>query len=198
VPFAKRPAAEVSSRADTIKELAIQQLWNPRFVQLEAEYRPVSGKITAECYFALTDAYKARWGLTGRTEATKVAALTAAAIAVVKPIRPVAAAKKLDDIQWPYVNPSFAIFAAYDGIPHAFYAHDFDEQRRVLRSLRDLTLTCVNPIIEEGNRTDGNFVTVWELDHNHPDLAYLDILVSYFESLKREENLLLRLGRAGG
>ena len=165
---------------------------------MEAEYRHASGRITAECYFALTDAYKARWNLVGRTEGTKVAALTAAAIAVVKPLRPVATARKLVDVEWPYINPSFAIYAAYDGIPHAFYAHDFDEQRRILRSLRDLSLPCLAPILAEGNETDGNFVTTWDLDPDHSDMAYLDILVSYFEALKRQQDLLLRVGRAGG
>jgi hypothetical protein len=198
LPFAQRSTAEVNSRADTISKLANRQLWNPRFVELEAQYNTASGRIVAECYFALTEAYKQRWGLSGRTEGTKVAALTAAAIAVVKPIRPVPQAKKLDDVQWLYVNPSFAIFAAYDGIAHAFYAQDFDERRRLFRSLQQLSLPCIDPIIAEGNATDGKFTTVWQLDPNHPDLAYLDVLVSYFEALKREQEYLLRLGRLGG
>jgi hypothetical protein len=200
LPVRGRTPADIRSRADTLNDLAIRQLWNPRFVELMARFERPAATILSECYFALTEAYKIRWRLGGRTEWTKVAALTAATIAVVKPLRP-SSRSDVSDVRWPYLNPSFAIFAAYDGIPQAFYALDFDEQRRVLRALRDAELRCLRPIIAEGNSTDGKYVTEWSFSFDDPqhcmDAAFLDILISYFESLKREEKYRLRLGGAG-
>jgi hypothetical protein len=194
-----KTAAEVASRADVLAELAFKQLWQRDFVSLAAEFRRPTSRIMAECYFAMSEAYKRQTLSPGaRSEWTKVAALTAATIAVVNPIRPSARAADLGNPAWLYVNPSFAMFAAYDGIPNLFFAKDFDEQRRVLRSLRELRLPSLNPIIVEGVQADGNFTSDWYIDLNSSELSYLDLLISYFVLLKENEEIRLRAGRSQG
>lgn len=191
MPVSGKTPHDISARAETLKELAYRQLWNPEFVHLDAQFNPKTANILAECYFAMSEAYKREWKLAGRTEWTKVGALTAATIAVVKPLRPMPGSSKVNDVAWAYFNPSFAMFAAYDGIPGLFFARSFDEQRRVLRALARIEMPSLDPIIAEGNANNGVLTSDWCLTLTTQELSFLDLLVSYFVLLKENERLRL-------
>lgn len=114
---------EIVARANLFKELAYQQLWHPVFSSLNIDFRPETANILAESYFALSEAYKRRRLSPGsRTEWIKAAALTAATVAVVNPMRPTGIAI---NYRWPYVNPSFAMLCAYGHAHHMFFLDGF-------------------------------------------------------------------------
>jgi hypothetical protein len=54
-------------------------------------------------------------------------------------------------------------------------------------------------MIEEANANEGKIVSEWDLKElEGVDAAYLDIIVSYFESINRERKLKYELGARGG
>jgi hypothetical protein len=137
--------------------------------------------ILAEAYFALSEAYKReRLEKESRTEWVKAAALVAAAVCVINPLRPIGRA---DTIEWLYVNPAFAMLCAYGHAQHIFAAQSFDERRRLYQALQSVRLPCLDPLISEGNVTGGKFTTTWNLKLSAGEISILDALVTAFNLL---------------
>jgi hypothetical protein len=189
-----KTAEEIAARAETFSALAHAQLWLPEFAALNIHFEPATASILAEAYFAISEAYKRERLKPGsRTEWTKAAALAAATVAIVKPLRPVGAP---NDPLWPLINPMFAMTCAYGYVRNMFGAKPFDEKHRMYRALMGLELPSLAALIEEGNATKGKFQSRWEITLSPHEIALLDLLVAYFVQLQENEHLLLKLGAA--
>jgi hypothetical protein len=141
--------------------------------------------ILAEAYFALSEGYKKkRLNPGARTEWSKAAALSAATVAIVDPLRPAARADTNDPL-WPYINPLFAMLCAYGHARNMFEWQRFDVKRRVYLALRGIELPSLDPIIQEVRTQNGRFTSTWDLTLSSREMAYLDLLVSVFDFLPR-------------
>lgn len=182
-----KTAEDVVARAETFRILAEIQIQQHDFKALNIAFDPASAVILAECYFALSEGYKRkRLHDTSRTEWTKAAALVAATVSVVNPLRP---SGRVDDPSWLYINPSFGMLCAYGHARHIFFVRAFDDRRRFYQSLQSLRLPCLDPIIAEGNVTNGKFVSNWTIDISQGEMSQLDGLVTSFAILKQNEDL---------
>jgi hypothetical protein len=191
-----KTAEELVARADTFRTLAEIQLDQADFKALNIGFRPESATILAEAYFALSEAYKRkRLHRDSRTEWSKAGALVAATVSVVNPLRP---SGRADDPAWIYVNPAFGMLCAYAHAQHVFSARPFDERRRLLQSLQSLRLPCLDPIISEGNATNGNFRSKWEIEISDGEMSQLDALVTSFVLLRQNDDLLAEQERLRG
>jgi hypothetical protein len=140
-----KTAEEVATRAETFQALAELQLEQDDFKTPNIAFVPASASILAECYFALSEGYKRRrLRASSRTEWTKAAALVAATVNVVNPLRP---SGRTDDPSWLYVNPAFGMLCAYGHAQHVFLAPPFDEKRRFYQTLQSLRLPCLDPLL---------------------------------------------------
>ncbi|MFZ1920203.1 MAG: hypothetical protein WAU57_01080, partial [Xanthobacteraceae bacterium] len=161
--------------------LARIQLQQPDFAALNIVTVPGVERVLAEAYFALSEAYKrVRLHDASRTEWVKASALVAATVSVVNPLRP---GGRADRIEWMYVNQAFGMLCAYGHAQKIFLAQSFDERRRLLQSLQAMRLPCLDPLIAEGNVTNGQFRTAWSLTLSPGEISMLDALVTAFNLL---------------
>jgi hypothetical protein len=181
LPVVGKAAEDVAARAETFRILAAIQLSQPDFAALKIVFSPGIENVLAEAYFALSEAYKrVRLRRDSRTEWVKAGALVAATVSVINPLRP---AGRADKIEWPYVNPAFAMLCAYGHAQNIFAAQPFDERRRLYQSLQSIRLPCLDPIIREGNVTNGCFTSYWDLTLLPGEISMLDALVTAFNLL---------------
>lgn len=172
---------EIAARAETFRTLAEIQLRQPDIAALNIALSRRIESVLAEAYSALREAYKrVRLRGTSRTEWVKASALVAATVSVVNPLRP---SGRADKIEWPYVNPSFAMLCAYGHAQNIFTAQPFDEKRRLYQALQSIRLPCLDPIIAEGNVTHGNFHSNWNITLIPGETSMLDALVTNFNLL---------------
>jgi hypothetical protein len=178
LPVVGKTAEEIATRANTFRKLAAIQSLQPDFAALNVAFRPETANILSEGYFALSEGYKRKRLISGsRTEWTKAAALVAATVSVVNPFRP---GGRVDDPTWLYINPAFSMLCAYGHAQNIFFARPFDERRRFYQSLQSVRLPCLDPIISEGNVSNGNFTSCWNINVSDAEMSILDALVSLF------------------
>lgn len=178
MPVVGKTAAEIAARAATFRRLAQIQLEHPDFAALNISFRPETANILAECYFALSEAYKIeRLPPGSRTNWIKAAALVAATVCAVNPLRP---AGRSDSLEWLYINPQFALLCAYGHARSVFLPDRFDEKRRFYQSFQNVVLPSLAPIIAEGNASNGVFKSTWKITLSDSEKSYLDLLVSSF------------------
>jgi hypothetical protein len=93
-----KTAEEIAARAETFRQLAETQLQQEDFKSLNIAFRAELAVILAESYFALSEAYKRkRLHRDSRTEWSKAAALVAATVSVINPLRP---SGRADNLTW--------------------------------------------------------------------------------------------------
>jgi len=182
-----KTAEEIAARGN-VQAACRDQLQQEDFKSLNIAFGAESAVILAESYFALSEAYKRkRLHRESRTEWSKTAALVAATVSVINPLRP---RGRADDPTWLYVNPAFGMLCAYGHAQAVFFARRFDERRRLLQSLQSLRLPCLDPIIAEANATGGRFHSNWQIEISNNEMSQLDALVTAFMLLKQNEDLL--------
>jgi hypothetical protein len=181
LPVVGKTAEDIAARAETFRVLADTQLQQPDFAALNIVCRPRAENILAESYFALSEAYKRiRLQDSSLTEWVKAGALVAATVSVVNPLRP---SGRADTIEWPYVNPAFALLCAYGHAHRIFTPQAFDERRRLYQALQSIRLPALDPIIAEGNSKNGIFSTNWNITLSAGEVSMLDALVTTFNLL---------------
>jgi len=146
--------AEVATRADYFQKMIDLQLGSKVLKDLGVVYHPRVPELLAHVYFALSEAYKAEFLYPGkRTDPTKIAAITCATIAVVRPLHaPVSTITKEEYI---YMNEILAMRCACSIVDHPVHIRGFDEQRRVYKMLQRLQLPSVDQIINEAVQSNG-------------------------------------------
>lgn len=185
MPVPGKSAREINARAQLYEDLAREQLSQPDFAALNLAIAPGTSNILAECYFALSEAYKIDANRTGsRTEWVKSAALIATAVSVVNPLRP---AGRCDKLEAMYANPAFGLLCAYGHARKIFVEPTFDQRRRLFQALRGARFPSLDAIIAEGNRNNGVLTTTWKLELVSGELSFLKMTVSKFHSLCRND-----------
>jgi hypothetical protein len=174
---------DISARAIYFQAAIDTQLASPALQDLQISYHCNIPTLLAEIYFALSEAYKSVYlSPENRTNTPKIAALTCASIAVVKPLRP--NNPVIEDEEFIYVNGLLGLRAACAIVEHPFHTRSFDDIRRWCRSLDHFQMPSVQPIIAEAARNNGITNSTWAINLSSEERCKLDTLISMFSVLK--------------
>jgi hypothetical protein len=183
VPVAGVSSQDILARAGFFEAAIEVALASPAFVGVPLFHHPRIPVVLAESYFALTEAYKYHHLQPGkRTEEIKQAALTAATICVVKPLRPQHGAAATEEMI--YCNQMLAMRAACAIVEHPFGSRAFDERRRFYRAIGDFALPAIAPLIAEANANNGELTTEFSFDLSLRERHDLNMLINMFAVLR--------------
>jgi hypothetical protein len=174
-------------------------------------FSPNSGILLANCYFLLSDAYKARRGMqNSRTHPYKVAAFVTAVIMAVRPIR-LASTSNVVEIRYVQANQECAMRAAEALLGFDLAVLDKDFLRRMYASVFELVeLPCLAAYLADFDR---HFVASSKLDFedieavmpfdsyenlqfSSYELKTLDMLINQYTTLEKAHgNVFVRLMR---
>ncbi|WP_156653215.1 hypothetical protein [Methylobacterium sp. Leaf111] len=147
------------------------------------QYHEQMPAILADVYFSLTHAYKELYLVPGHgTDVIKQAALTCAAIAAVKPIRPPGDIdpQNVDREEYVFANAMLAMKSSCGIVQHPFHKRPFDDRRRAYAAFQKLELACIEPIMNEAAAQDGVLTSMWDLSLSNTDEALINGLVLQF------------------
>jgi hypothetical protein len=154
VPVVGKTALDISTRAEFFKDAIEVQLKSPAMQGLGLVYHEKMPEILAHAYFAMSEAYKRTFLYPNKqTDPTKQAALSCAAIAFIKPLRP--PDSRIQREEYIYVNAMLAMRASCAIVEHPFHTRDFDSQRRFFKQLDLLDLPNVTSIMNEASANGG-------------------------------------------
>ncbi|RWQ16068.1 hypothetical protein [Mesorhizobium sp.] len=177
------PASKVRLRADFFLDEAERICSGSPFTDHGFRLTEEAALSTAEAYFLVNEAYKARRQNQGhRTQPTKVAALTAAVIATVNPLRPEQALSEPNLVST-YANPLFALRLGCNIIQHPLHRSPWNRLQWFCDNLRDDPLTCLDGYLElvrSGKRVIGSD---FDIDLSPNELKRLEGRVGFFDVL---------------
>lgn len=183
MPVVGKTGREIAARAAYFKLTSDLTIREVDFADKPIGYHPRIHDVTAEAYFAVSEAFKREYlGPNHRSEPAKIAALTCAVISMVRPIRYVDPGNVVDEAVL-YVNAMVAMRAAVVIIDHPFHKRAFDDRRRFYRMLREIDLPCLTPILDEANQNDGVLTSNWQIQLQRSDRTTLNGLVTMFSVL---------------
>ena len=117
-------------------------------------YHPSVADVLSHIYFGLSEAYKAEYLYPHeRTDPTKQAAITCAAISVVKPLRPPSA--EIAREEFLYANQMLAMRCSCSISEHPFHTQAFDARRRIYKQLSLIELPYTKEVMTESANNNG-------------------------------------------
>jgi hypothetical protein len=142
-------------------------------------YHPQAPNLLAHVYFALSEAYKGGFLYPDRrTDPTKIAAITCAAISGVRPLHaPTAAVEREEYI---YVNQMLAMRCACGIVDHPVHTRGFDEQRRIYMMLQRIALPSIEPIVDEAVSNNGLITSDFQIKLTSAEEFNLKALINLF------------------
>lgn len=179
MPVAGKTAAELEKRADYFDKMIRLQARSPALSGLEILWHSHIGMLLSHIYFAVSEAYKGEFLYPDkRTDPTKQAAFTCAAIAVVKPLH--SPSSEVDREEYVYMNQMLAMRCACGIVEHPFHARAWVERRRIYKMLERVQLPSTSPIIEEAFGNNGTINTDWKIILSVQEEFSLQSLVNLF------------------
>ncbi|MBX9710674.1 MAG: hypothetical protein K2X60_06535 [Xanthobacteraceae bacterium] len=183
MPVVGKTALEISNRAAFFKTAIDIQLAAPAMQGLGLGYHPLMPDILAHAYFAMSEAYKKQFLYPAKqTDPTKQAAITSAAIAFIKPLRP--PDSRIQREEYIYVNPMMAMRAACGIVDHPFHTRDFDGQRRFFKQLDLLDFPNVTSIMSEAAANGGEIKGNLQITLTRQEEYQLKSLINMFVVLR--------------
>lgn len=154
MPVVGKTAAEISTRAEYFRKMIELQCRSPALRDLGLLYHPSAADVLSHIYFGLSEAYKAEYLYPHeRTDPTKQAAITCAAISVVKPLRPPSA--EITREEFLYANQMLAMRCSCSIIEHRFHTQAFDARRRIYKQLSLIEFPCTKEVMTEAANNNG-------------------------------------------
>ncbi len=182
-----RSAEELTERSAYFKHILDLQCGSSLFRLSPIEYHVSMPEILAHVYFCLTDAYKQKHLHIGhRTDLAKRAAIKAATIAYVAPLRPPPGVNippqddSFEGSLYRYANPMLAMRAASSVVAHPFHKRPFDDRRRVFNALAGLKFASVDPILAEARTNEGLITSAWTINITPQEESNIGLLVDQF------------------
>lgn len=183
MPVVGKTALDISKRADFFKDAFETQIQAPAMQGLGLVYHEKMPEILAHAYFAMSGAYKKTFLYPQKqTDPTKQAALTCAAIAFIKPLRPPDACIQREE--YIYVNAMLAMRMACAIVEHPFHTRDFDSQRRFFKQLDLLDLPSVTSIMNEAAANGGEIKGNLQVNLTRSEEYQLKSLINMFVVLR--------------
>lgn len=180
MPVVGKSAQEIARRAAYFVEMIELALTSAAYTGKELVWHPEVGNVLAHVYFAMSEAYKRKHLSVGsRTDVTKIAALTSATIAIVKPLRPTNQDLGLEGY---YLNEIFGLRCACSIVEHPH--RNFDDMRRFARVFHGAEWPSVAPIIAEAVEKNGQIITEFEIDLTREEFVKLNGLVNLYVVLR--------------
>ena len=173
----------MSTRAEYFQNMTDLQLRSPAMRDLGLLCHPKAPNVLAHIYYGLSEAYKDEFLYPQkRTDPTKQAAFTCAAIAVLKPLHPPFAT--IDREEFIYANQMFAMRCSCSIIEHPFHAQAFDNRRRFYQQLARIDLPSTNDLIMEAATNNGNIASNVVLKLTSTEEYELQALINQFVVLR--------------
>jgi hypothetical protein len=189
MPVAGKTASEISTRAEYFRKMIDLQCRSPAMRDLGLVYHPNAADVLSHIYFGLSEAYKAEYLYPDRrTDPTKQAAITCAAIAVVKPLRPPSA--EIEREEFLYVNQMFAMRCSCSIIEHSFHTQAFDARRRVYKQLSLIEFPCTKEAMTEAANNNGQIKSELVFDLSSTEDYKLKSLMNLFVVLNDLQHCL--------
>lgn len=181
MPVAGISAEAISARSNFYRAQIELMINKSSLGGLRFYYHEAQPQIMSNVYFSLSQAYKKIYLKDGsNTDAIKRAAITCAMFSVVNPIRLPPEVNDAGHEEYFYVNPMLAMRIACGIIGHPFEKRPFDDQRRQLRGISNLTFPCTDPIIAESYSNNGVITTEFDVTLSSDEEAKLNILINDF------------------
>lgn len=179
MPVVGKTPAEIDARADYFQKMIDLQIRSRVMKDLGIIYHPQVSNLLAHVYFALSEAYKAKFLYPEkRTDPTKQAAITCATIAAVRPLHaPIAI---IGREQYIYMNQMLAMRCACGIIDHPVHTRGFDEQRRIYIMLDKVMLPSIASIVDEAVSNDGIITSDCRITLTKADEFSLKALINLF------------------
>lgn len=154
MPVVGKQAADINARAAYFLKMIELLTGSAAFNHLGLQYHSNVHFVLAHVYFAMSEAYKAEFLNPGkRTDPTKQAALTCAAICAVNPLRPIPTEAVHEEHL--YVNQMLAMRCACSILDYPIQDLSFDEMRRICLHMRPFTFPSVKPVLDEAAANNG-------------------------------------------
>ena len=183
MPVVGKTALDISTRADFFKDAIETQLQAPAVQGLGLIYHDKMPEILAHAYFAMSEAYKKTFLYPDKqTDPTKQAALTCAAIAFIKPLRP--PDLRIVREEYIYVNAMLAMRTSCAIVDHPFHSRDFDSQRRWFKQLDLLDVPNVTSIMTEAAANSGEVKGNIQISLTRQEEYQLKSLINMFVVLR--------------
>lgn len=175
-------AEDIVARANYFKQMLDIELASPALRDAELFYHESMPDILAQCYFAISQAYKKIYLAEGhRTDTSKRAALTCAAIVAVCPIRQDPDSNSEEKAaEAAYANPMLAMRCSCSIVNHPFHKRPFDDRRRIYRAFFGFALPSIEPILAEARANNGKIISDWEISLAPEEETLLNLLVDDF------------------
>lgn len=179
MPVVGKTAAEIDARAAYFLRMIELLTGSSAFNHLEIIYHSNVHYVLAHVYFAMSEAYKSEFLNPGtRTDPTKQAALTAAAICAVNPLRPISTSAVVEEHL--YLNQMLAMRCACSIIEHPIHQRSFDEQRRIYLQMQRFVFPSVQPILDEAASNNGDIISNISMTLTRDEEQILKGLISLF------------------
>lgn len=174
---------KVRQRADFFLVEAGQLCAQARFAQYGFALSDENAMYLSEAYFLVNEAYKERRQNEGhKTQPPKIAAITAAVIGMVNPLRP-AAPPQAATKETTYANPLFALRAACTIVDHPIHKRPWEQRMWFCDQTRLDRLECLDSYLElvrAGKRTIGD---LFDISLSDADLARIEGRFSFYAVL---------------
>jgi hypothetical protein len=176
-------ADQISARANFFRIAIQKQIESPILTGLSPVFHPRAPEVLVEMYFCISQAYKSVYMDPGRrTDDSKKAAFSCAAICALKPIR--CEASEIEKEEFIYINEMLAMRVACAIVEHPFHTRHFDEVRRFYRALQDFSLPSLRGFMQEVRSGDGQIVSEHSISLSVSDRSALNLLINMFSVLK--------------
>jgi hypothetical protein len=143
LPVAGKTLAELQTRAQYFSTMIALQCRSLALSALGIIYHPKAPSLLSHVYFAISEAYKAKFLYPEKgTDPTKQAGLVCATIAVAKPLH--SPTKEIDREEYIYMNQMFAMRCACGIVEHPFHLRAWHDRRRFYKQLEKLDLPIVH------------------------------------------------------
>jgi hypothetical protein len=179
LPVVGKQAADINARAAYFLKMIELLTGSSAFNHLGLQYHSNVHNVLAHVYFAMSEAYKSKFLNPGkRTDPTKQAALTCAAICAVNPLRPLPTEAVHEEHL--YINQMLAMRCACTIIEHPIHERSFDEQRRIYLQMQRFVFPSIQPLLDEAAKNNGEIKSEVAIKLTPPEEASLTGLVALF------------------
>lgn len=183
LPVVGKQAADITARAAYFQKMIELLIGSSAFNHLEIQYHSNVHNVLAHVYFAMSEAYKSEFLNTGsRTDPTKQAAITCAAICAVNPLRPLPTEAVHEEHL--YINQMLGMRCGCAIINHPIQNLTFDAQRRIYLQMQRFQFPSIKPLLDEAAANNGEIKSTVSVKLTPAEEATLKGMIALFVAFK--------------
>jgi hypothetical protein len=182
VPVFAISVAKVRQRADFFLDEASRFCAQRPYSDYGFALSDEDAQFTAEAYYLLSEAYKQKRQITGRTQPSKIAALTAMVVATINPLRPHNPPDR-PNIVSTYANPLYALRLGCNIVQHPLHRQHWTRIQWFCDHLRQDAFICLNDYIAAARAVNRTIGSPFEIDISNQELKCIEGRIGFFDVL---------------